>query len=94
MSGSEYKAIRERLGLTQALFGAEVGRSRKIINEREQSDEVPKEAALAAELLALRETKRLRKGTNAKDMPPEPAPDGSENKNDSPAGEGWSSSDC
>ena len=31
---------------------------------------------------------------NGKDMPPEPAPDGSENRNDSSAGEGWSSSDC
>lgn len=31
---------------------------------------------------------------NAKDIPPEPAPDGPENRNDSLAGEGWSSSDC
>lgn len=64
MTGQEYKAIRERLGLTQALFGREVGRSRKIINEREQADVVPLEAALAAELLELRATKKLRKGTN------------------------------
>ena len=64
MTGQEYKAIRERLGLTQALFGREVGRSRKIINEREQADVVPLEAALASELLELRATKKLRKGTN------------------------------
>jgi len=65
MTGPEYKAIRERLGITQALFAQAVGRSRKIINEREQADEVPLEAALAAELLALRSPKRSRKGTNA-----------------------------
>ena len=64
MSGTEYKALRERLGMTQALFAQAVGRSRKIINEREQADEVPLEAALAAELLALRPTPRSRKGTN------------------------------
>lgn len=68
MSGPEYKALRERLGMTQALFAQAVGRSRKIINEREQADEVPLEAALAAELLALRSTPRSRKGTNAEDQ--------------------------
>ncbi len=67
MSGSEYKAIRESLGMTQALFAQAVGRSRKIINEREQAAEVPLEAALAAELLAIRATKRLRKGTKSND---------------------------
>lgn len=64
MSGTEYKALRERLGMTQALFAQAVGRSRKIINEREQADEVPLEAALAAELLALRASPKPRKGTN------------------------------
>jgi len=64
MSGNEYKAIRERLGMTQAIFAQAVGRSRKIINEREQADEVPLEAALAAELLALRSPKRSRKSEN------------------------------
>ena len=64
MSGPEYKAIRERLEMTQALFAQAVGRSRKIINEREQADQVPVEAALAAELLALRATTKRSKGTN------------------------------
>jgi len=67
MSGPEYKAIRERLEMTQALFAQAVGRSRKIINEREQADQVPVEAALAAELLALRATTKRSKGTNAAD---------------------------
>lgn len=74
MSGPEYKAIRERLGMTQALFAQAVGRSRKIINEREQADEVPLEAALAAELLALRATPRSRKGTNDRTLATQPAP--------------------
>ena len=64
MTGTEYKALRERLDMTQALFAQAVGRSRKIINEREQADEVPLEAALAAELLALRAAPKRRKGTN------------------------------
>lgn len=68
MSGTEYKAIRERLGMTQALFAREVGRSRKIINEREQAAEVPLESALAAELLALRATSKRRKGPNDADQ--------------------------
>jgi len=69
MSGAEYKALRERLGMTQALFAQAVGRSRKIINEREQADKVPLEAALAAELLTLRATPKRRKGTNEKGQP-------------------------
>lgn len=53
-----------------ALFAQAVGRSRKIINEREQADEVPLEAALVAELLALRSTPHSRKGTNNKAKAP------------------------
>lgn len=63
MSGAEYKQIRERLGMTQALFAQAVGRSRKIINEREQANIVPLEAAMAARFLDLLSTTRSHMGT-------------------------------
>jgi len=65
VSGLEYKEIRERLGMTQALFAQSVGRSRKVINEREQANLVPLEAAMAARFLDLLSTTRSRKGQNA-----------------------------
>ncbi len=64
MTSEEYKAARERLGMTQAALADALDVSRKAINQREQGGTITREAAMALELLALRLTKKLRKGTN------------------------------
>jgi len=65
MTSDEYKATRERLGMTQAALAVALGVSRKAINQREQGGTITQEAAMALELLALRSPKRSRKGENA-----------------------------
>ena len=72
MTADEYKATRERLGMTQAALAVALDVSRKAINQREQGGTITREAAMALELLALRSTPRSRKGTNATaQTPPE-----------------------
>ena len=69
MSSAEYKATRERLGLTQAALADALDVSRKAINQREQGGTITREAAMALELLALRSPKCDRKSENAKSEP-------------------------
>ena len=64
MSPAEYKATRERLGLTQAALAEALDVSRKAINQREQGGTITREAAMALDLLALRSPKRSRKSEN------------------------------
>lgn len=64
MTAAEYKATRERLVMTQAALAVALDVSRKAINEREAGGTITREAAMALELLALRTTPKLRKGTN------------------------------
>ena len=64
MSPAEYKATRERLGMTQAALADALDVSRNAINQREQGGTITREAAMALELLALRTTPKRRKGTN------------------------------
>lgn len=64
MNSIEYKATRERLGMTQAALADALGVSRKAINQREQGGTITQEAAMALELLELRRPKRSRKGEN------------------------------
>lgn len=71
MSPAEYKATRERLGMTQAALAVALDVSRKAINQREQGGTITREAAMALELLALRSPKRSRKSENASaELPP------------------------
>jgi len=59
MTANEYKATRERLGMTQAALADALDVSRKTINQRESSGLITKEAAMALELLELqRKAKR------------------------------------
>jgi DNA-binding XRE family transcriptional regulator len=53
MSPEEYKATRERLGMTQAALAVALDVSRKAINQREQGGTITREAAMALEFLAL-----------------------------------------
>lgn len=69
MSPAEYKATRERLGMTQSALAEALGVTRKAINERENRGTITREAAMALELLELRTTPKRRKGTNAQDHP-------------------------
>ena len=64
MSSEEYKATRERLGMTQAALADALDVSRKAINQREAGGTITREAAMALELLELRTTPKRRKGTN------------------------------
>ncbi len=64
MDAAEYKATRERLGMTQAALAVALDVSRKAINEREAGGTITREAAMALELLELRTTPKRRKGTN------------------------------
>ena len=66
MTSEEYKATRERLGMTQAALAEALDVSRKAINQREQGCTITREAAMALELLELRSPKRSRKGENNK----------------------------
>jgi DNA-binding XRE family transcriptional regulator len=61
MSPAEYKATRERLGMTQSALAVALDVSRKAINQREQGGTITREAAMAIELLGLRSPKRSRK---------------------------------
>jgi len=72
MNAAEYKATRERLGMTQAALAVALGVSRKAINEREAGGTITREAAMALELLALRSPKKSRKSENAKNQAREP----------------------
>jgi DNA-binding XRE family transcriptional regulator len=73
MTAAEYKATRERLGMTQAALAESLGVSRKAINQREQGGTITREAAMALELLELRSPKRSRKAENVKaDSPANP----------------------
>jgi DNA-binding XRE family transcriptional regulator len=65
MTSTEYKAARERLGMTQAALADALDVSRKAINEREAGGTITREVAMALELLALRTTPKRRKGPNA-----------------------------
>ena len=60
MTSEEYKATRERLGMTQAALAEALDVSRKAINQREQGCTITREAAMALELLELRSPKRPR----------------------------------
>lgn len=73
MSPEEYKATRERLGMTQAALAVALDVSRKAINQREQGGTITREAAMALELLELSRPKRVRKSENASDQPASPA---------------------
>ncbi len=73
MNATEYKATRERLGMTQAALAVALDVSRKAINEREAGGTITREAAMALELLALRSPKRVRKSEN--DQVELPAPE-------------------
>lgn len=64
MDAIQYKATRERLGMTQAALAVALNVSRKAINEREAGGTITREAAMALELLELRTTPKRRKGTN------------------------------
>lgn len=64
MDAIQYKATRERLGMTQAALAVALDVSRKAINEREAGGTITREAAMALELLELRTTPKRRKGTN------------------------------
>ena len=61
MTATEYKATRERLGMTQAALAVALDVSRKAINEREAGGTITREAAMSLELLELRSPKRSRK---------------------------------
>ena len=64
MTATEYRATRERLGMTQAALAVALDVSRKAINEREKGGTITREAAMALELLALRSPKRSRKSAS------------------------------
>ena len=66
MTAEEYKATRERLGMTQAALAVALDVSRKAINQREQGGTITREASMALELLELRSPKRSRKSENRK----------------------------
>ena len=51
MTSTEYKALRERLDLTQGELAALLGVTRKTINARENGAKITQEAALAMEML-------------------------------------------
>lgn len=58
MTGPEYKAIREKLGLTQAGLAARLGVTRKTVNAREtEAVRITEEAALAIRALSSPNTK-------------------------------------
>jgi DNA-binding XRE family transcriptional regulator len=47
MTGQEYKALRERLALTQGELASRLGVTRKTINARENGAKITEEARLA-----------------------------------------------
>jgi len=60
MTSAEYKATRERMGMTQAALAIALDVSRKAINQREQGGTITREAAMALELLELQSAARGR----------------------------------
>jgi DNA-binding XRE family transcriptional regulator len=52
MTPSDYRALREKLGLTQAGLAARLGVTRKTINARENGAKITEEAALAIRSLS------------------------------------------
>lgn len=52
MTATEYKALREKIGLTQAGLASRLGVTRKTINARENGAKITEEAALALRMLA------------------------------------------
>ena len=53
MGPLEYKAIRERLGMTQAALAVALDVSRKAINQRDQGGTITREAAMAIQYLEI-----------------------------------------
>jgi len=51
MTDTEYKALREKLGLTQAGLASRLGVTRKTVNQRERGGKITEEAAMALESL-------------------------------------------
>ena len=51
MTPAEYKALREKLGLTQDGLASRLGVTRKTINARENGAKITEEAALAIQSL-------------------------------------------
>jgi DNA-binding XRE family transcriptional regulator len=54
MTADQYKALRKKLGLTQAGLAERLGVSRKAVNARENGTKIPVEAQLAICELARR----------------------------------------
>lgn len=52
MTATEYKALREKIGLTQAGLASRLGVTRKTINARENGAKITEQAALALRMLA------------------------------------------
>jgi len=61
MTATKYKARRERLEMSQAALAVALDVSRKTINERENGGTITQEAAMALELLELRNVKLTKK---------------------------------
>jgi len=75
MSPTEYKAHREKLGLTQAGLAARLGLPRTAIVKREAGDQrITEEAALALRALKPPKTKNAPGGSNAESIHPESKP--------------------
>ena len=58
MTPSEYKALRKKLGLTQAGLAARLGVTRKTVSSRENGAKITEEAALAIRSLSSPNTER------------------------------------
>lgn len=61
MTATKYKATRERLEMSQVALAVALDVSRKTINERENGGTITREAAMALELLELRNVKLTKK---------------------------------
>ncbi len=70
MSPAEYRAHREKLGLTQAGLAARLGLPRTAIVKREAGDQrITEEAALALRALKPLKTKNATRGSNGTSSP-------------------------
>ena len=75
MSPADYKATREKLGLTQARLAARLGLPRTAIVKREAGDQrITEEAALALRALKPSKTKKAPGGSNDGYEPHEGSP--------------------
>lgn len=64
MTGEEYKKARERLGLSQAELGRELGRHQTLIGKREREEKpISTEAEMAIKYLELFRTLGARRGS-------------------------------